>query len=123
MLDVQQGDIVLVPVPFTDLTCSRKRPVIVLSNDQYHKTTEDMVIVAMTSNPTKTPFSFVITSKDLVSGALNRPGTVRSDKIYTLSRRIAVRMFGRVGRPVLDNIRVARIAVQDVAHPGYAVSR
>jgi len=31
MLSVRQGDIVLVPVPFTDLTSTRKRPVIVVS--------------------------------------------------------------------------------------------
>jgi mRNA interferase MazF len=106
MLDVQQGDIVLVPVPFTDLTSNRKRPVIVLSNNVYHVATEDMVVVAMTSSPAKSDYSFVITSADLVSGTLNRPGTVRGDKIYTLSRRIAIRVFGRVGKPVLDNIRI-----------------
>jgi mRNA interferase MazF len=36
MLD--QGKIVLVPVPFTDLTSNRRRPVIVISNDAYHQT-------------------------------------------------------------------------------------
>jgi mRNA-degrading endonuclease toxin of MazEF toxin-antitoxin module len=31
------GDIVLVPVPFTDLTSQRRRPVIVISNDTYNR--------------------------------------------------------------------------------------
>ncbi|HEY7326137.1 MAG TPA: type II toxin-antitoxin system PemK/MazF family toxin [Gemmataceae bacterium] len=43
-----QRDIVLVPVPFTDLSSTRRRPVIVLSNDAYNRSTTDMVVVAMT---------------------------------------------------------------------------
>jgi mRNA interferase MazF len=46
-----QGDIVLVPVPFTDLSAHKQRPVIVISNDAYNRRTTDIVVVAMTSNP------------------------------------------------------------------------
>ena len=99
-----QGDIVLIPVPFTDLSSTRRRPVIVISNDGYHATTEDMVVVAMTSNPNVTPYSFVLTNADLLAGSLNRPGTVRSDKIYTLSQKLVVKTFGRVRETVLDEI-------------------
>jgi mRNA interferase MazF len=105
MLDISQGDIVLVPVPFTDLSSSIRRPVIVISNAAYHQGTEDMIIVAMTSNPLQTACSFVLHSADLASGSLNRTGTVRADRIYTLSRKIAVRVFGRVGEPTLEKIR------------------
>lgn len=44
------GDIVLIPVPFTDLSSRKRRPVIVISNDDYNRRTRDVVIVAMTSN-------------------------------------------------------------------------
>src|SRR6516165_7295952 len=75
-----QGDIVLIPVPFTDLSSTRRRPVIVISNDQYNQNTVDMVVVSMTSYVEPHPHSFVITSADLVSGTLNRPSRVRVDK-------------------------------------------
>jgi hypothetical protein len=35
-------------------------------------------------------------SEDLKQGRLNHPGTVRVDKIYTLSQSIVLRTFGRV---------------------------
>jgi mRNA interferase MazF len=89
-----QGDIVLVPVPFTDLSSTRRRPVIVLSNDAYSRSTTDMVVVGMTSNMTPHPHSFTLTLADLVSGTLNHPGRVRVDKIYTISQGIAVKTFG-----------------------------
>lgn len=101
----EQGDIVLVPVPFTDLTSSNRRPVIVLSNAAYHRATRDMLVVAMTSNPAPAPYSFVIDTPDLMQGTLNRPGTVRADKLYTLSQDLVVRVFGRVSTPVLDKVR------------------
>ena len=73
----EQGDIVLVPVPFTDLSSHKRRPVIVISASSYNRSAADVVVVAMTSSPATAPYSFPITTADLVAGALNRPGTVR----------------------------------------------
>jgi mRNA interferase MazF len=101
----EQGDILLIPVPFTDLSSRKRRPVVVISNDTYNRKTEDVVVVAMTSNPAPVDYSFTITSSDLERGKLNRPSKVRVDKIYTLSQSIVVKTFGRVGSEVLDRIR------------------
>ena len=73
-----QGDIVLVPVPFSDLTAQRRRPAILISNDAYNRRTADMVVVAMAANPQPTEYGFTITSADLEQGVLNRPGKVRA---------------------------------------------
>ncbi len=101
----EQGDILLVPIPFTDLSSQKRRPVIVVSNDVYNRKTSDIVVVAMTSNPAEVDYSFTITSSELEQGRLNRPGKVRVDKIYTLSQSIVVKTFGRVNAEVLDRIR------------------
>jgi mRNA interferase MazF len=101
----EQGDIILIPIPFTDLSSQRRRPVIIISNDAYNRKTDDIIVVAMTSNPAETEYSFMITSSDLEQGTLNRPGKVRVDKIYTLSQSIVVKTFGRVNEAVLNRIR------------------
>jgi mRNA-degrading endonuclease toxin of MazEF toxin-antitoxin module len=100
-----QADIILVPVPFTDLTSSQRRPVIVISNDAYNQTSEDFVCVALTSNLAPSPYGFVITTADLAEGTLKRPSKVRVDKVYTLAQKIAVKRFGRVNTATLDRIR------------------
>lgn len=45
----EQGDILLIPVPFTDLSSTKRRPVIVVSNNAYNRRTQDIIVVAMTS--------------------------------------------------------------------------
>jgi mRNA interferase MazF len=101
----EQGDIVLIPVPFTDLSSQKRRPVIVISNDTYNSRAADMIVVAMTSNPAATLLSFQITSADLIEGALNRPGMVRPDKIYTLAQSIIVKKFGKASPLIVERIR------------------
>jgi hypothetical protein len=44
-------------------------------------------------------------SADLTSGRLNRPGTVRVDKLYTLDQMLIVKTFGRVNARTLNRIR------------------
>lgn len=102
-----QGEIVLIPVPFTDLSSRKRRPVIVISNDSYNRQTADVIVVAMTSNPAPTEYSFTILSSDLVRGNLNHPSKVRVDKIYTLSQSIIVKSFGQVNKAVLTRISQA----------------
>ena len=105
---LEQGDILLIPIPFTDLSSQKRRPVIVISNGIYNQKTADIVVVAMTSNPTPADYSFTISSSDLDKGTLNRPGKVRVDRIYTLSQSIVVKTFGRVNETTLARIRQTR---------------
>ena len=101
----EQGDILLVPVPFTDLSSQKRRPVIVISNNTYNRKTQDLVVVAVTSNPEETDYSLSLTSSDLEKGALKRASRIRADKIYTLSQSIVLQNFGRVNSTTLDRIR------------------
>jgi mRNA interferase MazF len=101
----EQGDIVLVPVPFTDLSSQKRRPVIVISGNAYNRASQDVIVVAMTSNPAAATYSFQITSADLIEGELNHPGTVRVDKIYTLAGSIVIKKFGKVSAQVVNRIR------------------
>ncbi len=101
----KQGEIVLIPVPFTNLASNKRRPVIIISNNEYNQTGVDMVVVAMTSTPGSGPYSFTVTNTDLIQGTLNHPGTVRVDKIYTLDQSLIVRTFGQVNTKTLTRIQ------------------
>ena len=97
----KRGDIVLIPIPFTDLTSSKKRPVLILSADQYNEKTEDIIVAAITSNLDNSAYTVKITQSDLAEGNLLHDSCIRADKLYTLSQTIIIKKFGTVRSKVL----------------------
>lgn len=93
---LRQRDIVLIPIPFSDLTSIKRRPVIVLSRDHYNQRSEDVLVVAMTSKLSRIPYSVRVKPADLSEGMLKKESLIRADKIYTLSKAIIVKRFGRI---------------------------
>ena len=89
----KQGDILLIPIPFSDLTSSKKRPVLVLSNNDYNTKTEDIIVAAVTSNITSKEYSIFISDEDMQEGNLHVTSCIRVDKIYTLSQNIVINKF------------------------------
>ena len=103
-----RGEIVLIPVPFSDLTATKKRPVLVVSNNTYNLAAQDMVVVAITSNLVQPGIPIDIS--DMISGQLPKPSVIRSDKIYTLDQGIVVKTIGLVANRTLDDVRADIIA-------------
>lgn len=101
----RQGDIVLIPVPFSDLASHKKRPVLVLSNSQYNEKTDDIIAAAITSNLEEKEYIILISNNDLAEGNLKVDSCIRADKIYTLSQNIVLKKFGSVKKYIIDNVQ------------------
>lgn len=102
----KQGDIVLIPVPFSDWSNRKQRPVLIISNDGYNQMTDDVLVVAITSHLKDLDYSVIIEQEDLGEGALKVRSAIRSDKVYTLSKAIIRKRFGKVNSEVLKNVRI-----------------
>ncbi len=50
MIKYKRGDIVLVDFGFSEGTGSKKRPVLIISSDSYHKNRQEVIVVAITHN-------------------------------------------------------------------------
>lgn len=94
----------LIPIPFSDLKSKKKRPVIVISNNLYNQKTEDIVVIAVTSNIEKKVYSLLITQDDMETGNLPEVSMVRADKIYSLSQLIVVKRLGKIKRASFEKI-------------------
>jgi len=116
----KQRDIVLIPIPFTDLASQKKRPAIIISCDKYNETNEDIVVVALTSNIETRDFTITLTSNDLENGTLKVTSMIRVDKIYTLNKSIVIKTFGQVKPDILIKIRdlfLKLIEQSNTSHP------
>ncbi|MCL1996585.1 MAG: type II toxin-antitoxin system PemK/MazF family toxin [Defluviitaleaceae bacterium] len=101
----KQGDILLIPLPFTDLSSQKRRPVFVVSKNSYNDVADDIIVMAVTSVADNKPYSVPIINDDMINGVLKVPSNIRVDKIYTLSQKIVLKYFGSVQLEVLEKVR------------------
>ena len=63
-----KGDVVVVPFPFSDLSNSKKRPALVLTNLEG----DDLILSQITSQNIFDSYSISIGTDDIENGSLNR---------------------------------------------------
>ena len=83
-----QGDIVLIPFPYSDLSESRQRPALIISNELINKT-EDRICCLITRNSRKE--DLIIKKEDFESGTLPFKSFVRPHRIFTIHQGIIKR--------------------------------
>jgi mRNA interferase MazF len=85
-MNLSKGDIVIIPVPFTDNKGYKLRPAVVISNDTVHQT-GDVMIVQITSKLKQDKLSITITNDDVI-GDLPVKSYIRIHKIFVLEQRL-----------------------------------
>ena len=65
-----QGDILLIPLPFADLSSQKRRPVLVLSKGDYNNIADDLIVAAITSHVDSKPYIVLLSNDDMVDGTL-----------------------------------------------------
>ena len=101
----EQGEIVLVPYPFTDLTAIKQRPVLILSNNRYNRHTEDIVTCGITSNVKNEDYSVMIENKDLAEGNLPVTSRIKVDKLFTLSQELVEKKIARIKKEKFQEVQ------------------
>jgi mRNA interferase MazF len=88
----ERGDLLLVPFPFSNLSATKRRPVLALTApDSYG----DFVALPITSRP-QTEHGLPLVADDLVTGSLPAASWVRTNRIVTLNTSLVVKTVGRV---------------------------
>ena len=102
------GDILLAEIKFTDQRSEKKRPVLVISNEDYHNSCNDVVIVPITSNirPSRNIGDYRI-AKWKEAGLVKE--SVAKGKPTTITRSTVERKLGSLAsddlREVLSRVR------------------
>jgi mRNA interferase MazF len=115
MTRCKQGDVVLVPFPFTDLTTVKQRPALVLSADWFNTSRDDCVVAAITSqiSPKLQPDEYRLSASDLVAAGLPKPSLVRLGKLFTISKSLLRKRLGTLPK---DTMAVVLKQVERVFH-------
>jgi len=81
----KQCDIILVPFPYSDLSSSKQRPALIISNKHLNKT-EDRICCLITSNSSVQGLE--LTPQSFAEGKLLFQSWVKPQRIFTVNERI-----------------------------------
>ncbi|MBI4360192.1 type II toxin-antitoxin system PemK/MazF family toxin [Candidatus Micrarchaeota archaeon] len=101
-----QNEVVLVPFPFSDLTGTKQRPALVISNDKVNKS-EDRICCLITSNAPKD--GVLVSSTALRQGSLPFKSWVKPQRIFTVSQRLIRKRICTVSNEFHEDI-LAKLA-------------
>ena len=102
---MNQRDIVLLSYPFSDLTGTKVRPALVVSNNVLNKKSDDCILVPLTTVIKDEPYSINISQKDLASGELIRPSRIRVDKIFSVQKSVIIKNIGSLREETFARVK------------------
>lgn len=95
-MKIKQRDIVLVPVKFSDQSGTKRRPVIIISNEDVNDRYLDVIYCMITSRKRNLPHEVPIIDNDLESGALKLDSYIRVCRISCIEKEMIIRKVGRL---------------------------
>ena len=104
-MNCKQREIILVPFPYSDLSSSKKRPVLVVSNNQYNKLFDDVVVCVITSNTRMDNYSLEISDNDLEIGTMPEPSVIKTHKLFTIHKSRVLKKFSSVEEKFFEKVR------------------
>ena len=98
----EQGEIVIVPFPFSDLKGIKQRPVLILSKEM---DSEDIITCGITSNIKNIKHSILINNGDLENGSIPVQSRIKVDKLFTLHKKVIKKKIAKLNQIILENVK------------------
>jgi len=97
----KRGDILLIKFPFTTLSKSKKRPVLVMKDENEH---QDFVCFQITSKSTQSHL-MPIKQSDTTTGSLSLVSYVKYDKCFTLNSNLVDKKLATLSHDFMTEIK------------------
>ncbi len=107
----RQGDILLVPYPFTDQSGSKQRPAVVLSGAAYNRTHPDVILAPITSQIRHTPDE--VNLAHWQDAGLLKPSSVKP-VLSSFDVRLVQRRLGALSDPDRGRVRALFAQILDL---------
>jgi mRNA interferase MazF len=101
----KQRDIIMIPFPYTDLTETKQRPAIIVSNNNYNDTLDDVIVCAVTSKFQRDEFCIELLDTNLDYGKLPEVSFVKAHKLLTIHKSKIIKKYSRVKEDYFSTIQ------------------
>jgi len=104
-LTFEQGDIVVAPIPFSNLVQAKIRPVLVISGKKFNSASEDLIVLKITSKEKNYPFDVPLNAIDLSKGKLTQESTIMADFPIVIEKTSAQQVIGKITTQKLSEVK------------------
>lgn len=101
---IEQKDLLLVPFPFSDQSRRKVRPVIVISNNEFNKYSDDILVIGITSNILKDRYTINLTNNQLDEGKLFTNCIIKVENLLKLDKELIIKKIGKINNETLKNM-------------------
>ena len=102
---LKQKDIVIFPFPYTNFSKTKSRPAIVISNNKHNSGSNDVVLVAITSNLKNEPYSININDSNLDEGFLIKESRIKTDHLFSVDKIKIQKQIGKINNKTFQKIK------------------
>jgi mRNA-degrading endonuclease toxin of MazEF toxin-antitoxin module len=98
----KRGEVVQAPVPFSNYTQVKGRPVLVISNTSHNSGSADVIIVKITTNLIRNGVE--IDNSCFSTGGITGKSHICCESIYTLEQRTIGKSYGIISDAIMDKV-------------------
>jgi len=104
-LNFEQGDIVIAELLYSEQIGLKLRPALVISNTKYNKTSDDIILLKITSSEKKTNYDLTLKTNDIEIGKLKVESTIMIDNPVTTYKGVIQTKVGKVTKEKLKEVK------------------
>ena len=97
----EQGDIVILNLPFSDFSEIKRRPVLVISGNKFNRRSRDLIVAKITGTEFSHGFNIEISDGDLEKGELKKASYIDLTMILTVDRKLVEKRIARVKEGIM----------------------
>lgn len=101
---MKQRSIILVPFPFSDQSGQKVRPALIISNDEYNNTSNDVLVCAITTNTKPSKYSVLINQSSIESGILYEKSAVKAESLLKIQKSLILKTIATINTQTLTKI-------------------
>ncbi|PIU02508.1 MAG: hypothetical protein COT55_03155 [Candidatus Diapherotrites archaeon CG09_land_8_20_14_0_10_32_12] len=105
MINLEQRDIALVNFPFSNQIQVKFRPVVIISNNSYNKSSDDLLCIAVSSVGNENNYNLSLKNNDLVSGNLKEESKIKCDTITLIEKELFKKKIGTVTPAIFEKVK------------------
>ncbi len=95
-----KGDVVVAPFPFSDLTATKRRPVLVVAS----LSGDDIILCQITSKTITDSYAIPISNADFKGGGLHQDSNIRPNRLFTADSNIILYRAGTLSEQKTNQV-------------------